>query len=136
DDGDAPVDVIDALALSPFATGAQPWARSKNLERVLPDASLMPRSGRLLRVACEEGGRDARLVVGDGWTLRVIRYRNRSALVSVCAVSEELAQAVLAETVEGAAEPTPETDHVEMGFWWQTAHGGRRSDKPISASPW
>lgn len=136
DDGDAPVDVIDALALSPFATGAQPWARSKNLERVLPDASLMPRSGRLLRVACEEDGRDARLVVGDGWTLRVIRYRNRSALVSVCAVSEELAQAVLAETVEGAAEPTPETDHVEMGFWWQTAHGGRRSDKPISASPW
>ncbi|GAA3148687.1 DUF5925 domain-containing protein [Nonomuraea salmonea] len=43
DDADSAIDVIDALALSPFATGVQPWSRLANLERVRPDAPLAPR---------------------------------------------------------------------------------------------
>ncbi|GAA2878171.1 hypothetical protein GCM10010517_40160 [Streptosporangium fragile] len=135
DDGDSAADVIDALALSPFATGSQPWSRTANLERVRPEASLMPASGQVTRVATEDG-REARLVCGEGWTLRVIRYRNRSATVSVTAVDEELARSVIEEVTEGAEEPAPENDHVEMGFWWLTSHGSRRSEKPITASPW
>jgi hypothetical protein len=136
DDGDAPVDVIDALALSPFATGAQPWARTASLERVRSDASLMPADGTLVRTAREDDGRESRLVTGEGWTLRVIRYKSRAATVSVTAVSEELARAVIEGITEGASEPAPESDHVTMGFWWYSGHGGRRSDKPITASPW
>jgi hypothetical protein len=136
DDGDTPVDVIDALALSPFATGAQPWSRTVNLERVLPGASLMPEGGRVVRVAQEVDGRDSRLVRGEGWTLRVVRYKNRAATVCVTATSEELAQSVLTQSTRDAVEPAPENDHVEMGFWWRTGHGSRRSEKPISAVPW
>src|ERR1700754_2711714 len=79
DDGDSAVDVIDALALSPFATGTQPWSRTAELERVRPEASLTPASGTLVRAAVEDDGRDSRLVCGEGWTLRVVRYRNRAA---------------------------------------------------------
>ncbi|GAA3430153.1 DUF5925 domain-containing protein [Streptosporangium sandarakinum] len=136
DDGDSAIDVIDALALSPFATGAQPWSRTASLERVRPGAPLMPATGTLVRVASEEDGRDSRLVCGEGWTLRVVRYRNRAATISVTAVDEELARSVLEEVTKDAAEPVPGSDHVEMGFWWQGSHGGRRSSKPITASPW
>ncbi|MEU4537865.1 DUF5925 domain-containing protein [Streptosporangium sp. NPDC023825] len=136
DDGDAAVDVIDALALSPFATGAQPWSRTASLERVRPDASLAPASGTLVRAASEKDGRDSRLLCGEGWTLRVVRYRNRAATVSVTAVDEGLARSVIEEVTRDAEEPAPESDHVEMGFWWQSPRGSRRSKKPITASPW
>jgi hypothetical protein len=136
DDGDSAVDVIDALALSPFATGAQPWSHTAELERVRPEASLMPASGTLIRAAVEDDGRDSRLVCGEGWTLRVVRYRNRAATISVTAVDEKLARSVIEEIRKDAVEPPPESDHVEMGFWWQGAHGSRRTEKPITASSW
>ncbi|GAA4236793.1 hypothetical protein FHR32_008482 [Streptosporangium album] len=136
DDGDVAVDAIDALALSPFVTGAQPWSRTRELERVRPEASLMPSAGTLARAAVEEDGRDSRLVCGEGWTLRVVRFRNRAATVSVSAVSEELARSVIEEITKDAVDPAPENDHVEMGFWWQGPRGARRSSKPITAAPW
>ncbi|NUP83603.1 MAG: ATPase, partial [Nonomuraea sp.] len=83
DDADSAIDVIDALALSPFATGVHPWSRLANLERVRPDARLQPAEGRLLRTAQVEDGSESRLIGGEGWTLRVIRHRNRTATVSV-----------------------------------------------------
>lgn len=136
DDTDSAMDVIDALALSPFATGEQPWSRSTELERVRPEAPLAPAGARLVRAAREDNGREARLMRGEGWTLRVIRYRNRAATVSVTAVDDELARTVIEETVKDAVEPVPESDHVEMGFWWHGPQFPRRSDKPITASPW
>ncbi|MDF5757086.1 DUF5925 domain-containing protein [Spongiactinospora sp. TRM90649] len=136
DDGDSPLDVIDALALSPFATGSEPWSRTATVERVRPDAPLMPESGQVVRAAREEDGRDSRLIQGEGWTLRVVRWRDRSATVHVSAVSDELAQAVIAETVRDAAAPGIESAHVEMGFWWRTERGGRRRERQITAMPW
>ncbi|MGN9839984.1 DUF5925 domain-containing protein [Nonomuraea sp. H19] len=136
DDADSAIDVIDALALSPFATGAQPWSRLANLERVRPDAPLSPPGARVLRTARVEDGSESRLICGDGWTLRVIRHRNRTATVSVTAVDEELAKTVLQQSIAGAEESVPESDHVEMGFWWRGTHGGTRSEKPITAQPW
>ncbi|NRQ32151.1 AAA family ATPase [Nonomuraea sp. NN258] len=136
DDTDSAIDVIDALALSPFATGVQPWSRLANLERVRPEATLSPAGARVVRTAQVEDGSESRLICGDGWTLRVVRHRNRSATVSVTAVSEELARSVLKESIDGAEEPAPDTDHVEMGFWWRGTHGGVRSEKPITAQPW
>jgi hypothetical protein len=136
DDADSAIDVIDALALSPFATGVQPWSRLANLERVRPDASLRPADGRVVRTAQVQDGSESCLISGDGWTLRIIRHRNRSATVSVTAVSEELARTVLKDSIDGAEEPEPDTEHVEMGFWWRGSHGGTRSEKPITAPPW
>ncbi|MFC4585818.1 DUF5925 domain-containing protein [Sphaerisporangium corydalis] len=137
DDGDSPIDVIDALALSPFATGNQPWARTTNLERVRPDAPLMPARARLTRAAREDDGYESRLACGDGWTLRVVRFRNRSAVLTVTAVSDELARSVLEESTRDAIEPPAgDADHVDMGFWWSGAHGPRRTQRKITAPGW
>ncbi|MEV0595470.1 DUF5925 domain-containing protein [Nonomuraea cavernae] len=136
DDADSAIDIIDAMALSPFATGVQPWSRLVSLERVRTDAALSPAQGRVVRTAQVQDGPESRLICGEGWTLRVVRHRNRTATVSVTAVSDELARSVLKESIDGAEEPEPDTDHVEMGFWWRTSHGGTRSEKPITAQPW
>ncbi|MEU8194136.1 DUF5925 domain-containing protein [Microbispora amethystogenes] len=136
DDADTPADVIDALALSPFATGEQPWSRTTNLSRVRADAPLTAEGGRLLRVAQHTDGYETRLFAGEGWTLRVVRNLNRSAMLTATAVSEELAGTVLEQATKGAEEEPPGGDHVRMGFWWSSGHGPRRSAKPITTSSW
>ncbi|MBX6381908.1 MAG: AAA family ATPase [Microbispora sp.] len=136
DDTDSPADVIDAMALSPFATGEQPWSRTASLTRVRADAPLAPEGGRLLRVAQDSDGRETRLIAGEGWTLRVVRNANRSATLTATAVSEELAGSVLDQATRDAEEEVPGSDHVRMGFWWRSAHGPHRSAKPITTSSW
>ncbi|MFG1866084.1 DUF5925 domain-containing protein [Microbispora bryophytorum] len=136
DDADSPADVIDAMALSPFATGEQPWSRTTSLGRVRADAPLTAEGGRLLRVAQHTDGYETRLVAGEGWTLRVVRGANRSATLTATAVSEELAGSVLEQATRDAEEAAPDADHVRMGFWWRSSHGPHRSAKPITTSSW
>jgi hypothetical protein len=61
DDMDVPSDVVDALALSHFVSGEQPWARTKRLDRVRPDAALLPPGADLARVAVDEGREERRV---------------------------------------------------------------------------
>ncbi|MBO3747258.1 AAA family ATPase [Streptosporangiaceae bacterium NEAU-GS5] len=137
DDGDSPADVIDALALSAFTTGTQPWSRSASLDRVRSDAELTAPGGRVARVARGSDGMESRLIVGDGWTMRTTVYRSRSGFVVVTAVTEELARGILEAATAGAEEPPPSNaEHVRMGFWWRSANGNRRSQKPITTTPW
>ncbi|WP_285707982.1 DUF5925 domain-containing protein [Microtetraspora sp. NBRC 16547] len=137
DDGDSPADVIDALALSPFATGTQPWSRSTTVDRVKLDAATVPSGGRVLRVAQHSDGHESRLISGEGWTLRVVRYSSRSATFTVTATSEELARSVLDEATRNAEDVVgKDEEHVAMGFVWLSDHGKRRSAKPITTSPW
>jgi Domain of unknown function (DUF5925)/ATPase family associated with various cellular activities (AAA) len=135
DDDDGPADVVDALLLTAFVTGGQPWARSTRLDRVRADAPLIPSHGRLLRSAARDGSL-ARLACGDGWTLRAVTWRDAGAEVTVTAVSEQLAEAVLAEAVRDAAEPVPEDDSVAMGFWYRASRGPLRISRPITAGSW
>jgi hypothetical protein len=133
---DTPGDVIDVLALEAFAAGRQPYARSRRLERVRPDAPLRPSGARVLRIAREEN-RETVLACGDGWTLRSVRWRGASGMVEVTAVSDELVGEVLEEAVRDAVEPPPpEQDRVEMGFWHWGAHGASRSRRSIAATTW
>ncbi len=133
DDSDSALDMIDALALAPFVTGREPWARSANLSRVRPDALLMPSGGTVVR-SSDTDGSNAALVVGEGWTLRSVRWRSGSASVSVCAVSDELAERVLAEATTDATDPPVETA-VAIGFWHQ-AHRAVRTERRIPYKPW
>ncbi len=136
DDTDSPADVLDALVLSEFVKGTQPWAHSKRLDRVRDEATLLPPDVTPCRVAIGDG-QDARLAVGEGWTLRSIRWRSGGALVSVTAVSDELARSVLQLATDGAAEPPePEDERVEIGFWHMTGHGPRRRARAIAAPRW
>src|SRR5262245_28232743 len=120
DDADSLADVLDALVLSPFISGSQPWARTKRLDRVRADAPLLPPGVRPVRAIVGDSG-DARLAQGEGWTLRAVRWRGGGAEVSVTAVSDELARAVLELATDEAVEPaTPEEESVEIGFWNHT----------------
>ncbi len=133
DDSDSALDMIDALALAPFVTGREPWSRSTNLARVRPDALLMPSGGTVVR-SSDSDGAFARLVVGEGWTLRSVRWRSGSASVTVCATSDELAERVLAEATTDAADP-PVPTAVAIGFWHQ-AHRAVRTERRIPHKPW
>lgn len=133
DDTDTPHDVIDALALAPFVSGAQPWSHSAVIARARTDAPLMPSDATVAR-SSKAGSSIAHLVVGDGWTLRAVRWSNQRALVSVTAVTDELARRILAEATKDAAEARVET-RVPIGFW-HMVHGPVRTERMIARQPW
>lgn len=136
DDADSLADVLDALVLSPFITGSQPWARTRRLDRVRADAPLLPPGARAVRTVVGDSG-DARLARGEGWTLRAVRWRGGGAEVSVTAVSDKLARSVLELATQDAVEPAePEEESVEIGFWNNTPHGARRRSRRIEAATW
>jgi hypothetical protein len=136
DDADSLADVVDALVLSKFVEGRQPWARIKRLDRVRDDALLLPPGVAPTRVAVGDG-REARLAEGDGWTVLAVRYRSGGGVVSVTAVSDELAQSIMDLAIEGAVEPPePDDERVEIGFWHMSSHGPRRRAMPIAAATW
>jgi Domain of unknown function (DUF5925)/ATPase family associated with various cellular activities (AAA) len=137
DDTDEPVDIVDLLALSLFAIGAQPYAKTADLDNVRADAPLLPDGAEIVREALTDGCR-AYLASGDGWTLRATRWtHSRRARVTVTAVSAELAASVLARATEGAVDPPPPPDEsVEMGFWNLQRGFPRRVKRRITAAPW
>ncbi|MFJ2744116.1 DUF5925 domain-containing protein [Streptomyces sp. NPDC087440] len=136
DDSDSPSDVVDALFLGRFATGEQPYAHSRSIDRVRSGAALLPSGARVLRAARDDD-RSATLAEGDGWTLLVSRW-NRGADVTVTATSPELAAKVLDETADGAQdEPEPQPEAVTMGFWYVSPRRGpHRTTRQISAGTW
>lgn len=138
DDSDTPYDVVDAMILRPFASGEQPWSRTVRLDRVRDGATLLPDGARVVREAREKR-RSARLAVGDGWTLRAVRWPTGSGEVTVTAVSEELARTVVAAATDGAAAepPAADTRTVEVGFWYQsTRRGVCRTTRTLDTTPW
>jgi hypothetical protein len=117
DDSDTPADMLDALALAPFTAGTQPYASTAQLGEVRPDATLLPPEATVLRRVAEPD-RDAWLAAGDGWMIRVVRWHNGGAEVSVTAVTEDLARTVLAQaTKDAAVEQDAGDETVSMGFW-------------------
>jgi hypothetical protein len=137
DDSDSPRDVIDALALTPFAAGHQPYAITKDLENVRDDASLRPPDVRVLREASTETER-AHLAAGDGWTLRAVFWpRTKCANLAVTAVTAELGERIMALATDGMTEaPPPADEAVSMGFWYASAHGPQRNPRPITTGSW
>jgi hypothetical protein len=133
---DSPADVVDALLLSAFVNGGQPWAGATRLDRVRVDAPLRPAGSTVLRTTANDQS-SARLVCGDGWTLRVLTWKDGGAHLTVTAVSEQLADAVLADATRDAEEPPPEDDTVPMGFWYHSPRRGVvRISRDITASGW
>jgi hypothetical protein len=138
DDTDSPADMIDALSLAPFTAGTQPHANETRLDEVRADASLLPPGVVIARTARDQS-REALLGSGPGWTIRVSRWREGGADVSVTAETPELAAEVLQLATKDAAPPPPEpdVDTVSMGFWHRSARRGLvRSTRQVTAEPW
>ncbi|KQC34744.1 DUF5925 domain-containing protein [Frankia sp. ACN1ag] len=136
DDSDTPYDVVDALALAPFTTGEQPWARSARVDRLRPGATLLPPGARVLRSVVEES-RDSRLAVGEGWTVRSVRWRGGGGEVTVTAVSEQLARGVLEDVLRSSAAETGSDSSVSMGFWYLSGQRGPiRTSRRTATTRW
>ena len=82
DDTHDPADAIDALLLGRFVAGTQPVARTVELERVRPDATLLPPGVEPIRRSTTDVYRSC-LAIGDGWTLRVQRWKDATATLTV-----------------------------------------------------
>jgi hypothetical protein len=135
DDCDTTRDVIDVLGLAAFVAGHQPYGVIKSLSNVRDDATLLPPAARVLRET-EWGGERAHLADGDGWTLRVVRWRaSKTATVAVTAATAELGSRIMAQATDGMTEPPPPDDDVVMGFW-HSANGYRRHARSITAARW
>jgi len=137
DDSDTPSDILDALILAAFTTGAQPYARTVRLAKVLAEAPLRPETGELQRVATDGGSR-SHIVSGDGWTLRATRWQGNSASVIVTATSDELAESIMREATEHAHDTREDPqDHVTMGFWHVApGRGPLRQNRQITTPAW
>jgi hypothetical protein len=136
DDENSPADVVDLLFLDAFARGVQPHARHRNVSRPKRKAPLCPSGARLLRAA-KWGRREARLYAGDGWTLRVRRWYDGSADLTVTAVDADTADAVLAESTRDAVRAAPPTsDAVPVGFWHKPGVHPIRRERLITSQPW
>jgi hypothetical protein len=136
DDCDAPADVIDALALGRFAAGAEPHAHSRYLHRVRPDAPLAP-PGHEPAWSAEDEHRRATLVLGDGWTLRTVRWRSGTAELRVTATSHALAVDVAGAAARDALLPdAPEDAAVPVGFWYRRGASHARTERQVAIEPW
>ena len=138
DGSDSVFDVIDLLAVAAFANGRQPFARNASLGNLKPDATLLPLDAHVARQAIDSDEDRHTLATGDGWTLRAIRYlQSKRAVVLVTAVTDDLAERILKQAIDGAEEPPPPPDvAVSMGFWHLSGHGPRRITRSITAQPW
>src|SRR5262249_12585071 len=117
DDSDTPLDLIDAFALAPFSTGAEPHSCAITLSEVRPDAALLPGDATILRSA-KDSGADGILAAGTGWTIRVMRWKGGNATASVTAETADLAAEVLARAIKDAVPVRRAEDNVvTMGFW-------------------
>lgn len=132
----SPRDIVDALALVEFAAGRQPWSRTRRLQSVPAEAALLPPEARLVR-QFRGSHSGAQLAVGDGWTLRAVRWRSGGAEVTVTAVDDSLAASVLEQAVREAVPAPAAADQVALGFWHHSSPiGGQRSEREITAPSW
>ncbi|WP_258535047.1 DUF5925 domain-containing protein [Streptomyces sp. PT12] len=137
DQADSPEDAMDVLLLRDFTSGALPFARGHRVENVKRHHPLMP-DGCEVRLMTHDSNVDSVLAAGEGWLLRAHRW-TRAAHVLVIAESDELAQRVLKEALDGAEEePDNEPSSVTMGFWHLSPGNRRpaRMTRRIEADSW
>jgi uncharacterized protein DUF5925/ATPase family protein associated with various cellular activities (AAA) len=137
DPDQSPHDVIDLLLLDEFSAGRQPFARTRDLDNVRGSARLLPAGARVVRDA-ETDYVQSLLAVGQDWTVRVVRQRrNRSATVTVTAVTAAVAEEQLGSAIKDAVEPEdPSDDRVPIGFWYLSPRGPRRIPREIETAGW
>jgi hypothetical protein len=133
---DDPVDVVCLLALRAFLDGSQPAARTARLQRVRAEAALVPPGLEPVRQAVDLRVR-AHVAEGPGWTLVAKAWDDGNGVVTVTAVTDELAGEVLEAATAGAEAPPPATeDEVDVRFWHLGRHGAHGTDRSIAVPAW
>ncbi|WP_165988771.1 DUF5925 domain-containing protein [Streptomyces sp. YIM 98790] len=135
-DPNSPGEVIDTMLIARFASGELPYARSRRLSQVKDHHTLLPPGAEVQRTAHGSDDRTV-LATGNNWAIQSRRWRF-GAQVTVVATTDEIAEQVLKQAVDGAEEePRQEPSQVTMGFWhYSPAHGSVRTTRKISAESW
>ncbi|MCU1427468.1 MAG: family ATPase [Actinomycetia bacterium] len=129
-------DIIELLGRRHFVDGEQPHARATFLQRVRPDAPLVPPGVTPTRCAMTNQQR-AHLAEGDGWTLRALRWADNQASVSVTARTDDLAKSVLDLSVRDAVYDEPPPDiAVAFRFWHCGRNGATSRVRDIEIEKW
>jgi hypothetical protein len=131
-----PDDVVCALALDEFYTGRHQWARTRRVEHVSPEATLLPAGVAPVRTVRTRHYRTL-LALSEGWTLRVTRWPDGTAQLTVTAVDEATGEKVLVAALAGAIEaPEVDDDVASVGFWFFTGRGPDRRTRRIDVPTW
>jgi Domain of unknown function (DUF5925)/ATPase family associated with various cellular activities (AAA) len=135
-DGHSVNDAVDLLFIEQYISGTYPYALSKFLERVRPDAPLLPACAEPTQVAVSDGTRSV-LASGPGWTLSAVRWMNGNARVSVVAKSECLAREVFeSATRDAQVPPTVDRSKADVGFWNLGSRGPTRTERSLQVPDW
>jgi hypothetical protein len=135
-DGNSVNDALDLLFIEQHISGSLPYAFSKFLQRVRPDASLLPPCATPTHVAVSDGARSV-LASGPGWRLCAVRWMNGNARVSVVAESDGLARDVFDSATRGAeTPPTVDRSKADVGFWFFGARGPTRTERSLDVKDW
>ena len=131
-----PDDVIDAMFLEAFASGAFRRARAVRLSGIRPNATMLPVGTRPLRVATTPDLHTV-LAAGDGWMIRAHRWKEGSGDLSVIARSSALADRILADASSGITEPVAIDRHrIPIGLWHLGRRVPSRSQRTVVVEPW
>jgi hypothetical protein len=129
-------DTIDLLFIEQYLSGTHPYAMSKFLERVRPDAPLIPDRTEPTRVSVCDDSRSV-LASGPGWWLCAVRWMNGNARVSVVAESERLARDIFdAATQNAQVPPTVDRSKADVGFWHFGPRGPTRTERSLEVQDW
>ncbi len=139
DDSDSPRDVIDALALTAFVAGDQPYATSRELTNVRDDATLLPAGVRVLRETAHRdrtgpARRRRRLDPARGaLAAHQDRQRHGDRRDRRAAAPEILALADRRDDRRAAAGRTRPS---RWASGTPSRNGPQRNPRPITAGPW
>ena len=79
----------------------------------------------------------ASLGIGPDWTLRVVRWKDATATLTVTASGVDVASTILDAATAGAVEPEPVDDtRAVVGFWHLAGHGPKRSARSVEIESW
>jgi hypothetical protein len=135
-DGHSVNDTIDLLFIEHYISRNHPYALSKFLQRVSPDAPLLPPCTEPAQVAVSDGTRSV-LASGPGWALCAVRWSNGNARVSVVAESERLAKRVFESAVRDAqVPPSVDRSKADVGFWHIGVRGPTRTERSLQVPDW
>jgi hypothetical protein len=123
------------LASQPYLSGELPYHRDVELGIPQEQPVVLPAVGQVVR---QHRGvnHESWLVAGDSWIMAIKRYGGGRQWVSISALDEPTADAVLATMPAPEPIDDADPDKVAISFVYRGPHGPVRTDRRIVSRPW
>jgi hypothetical protein len=123
------------LASQPYVTGELPYHRDAELSIPEDQPAVLPTVGQIVR-RHRGVNHESWLVAGDGWIAAIKRYKGGREWVSISAIDEAAAEAVLATMPAPEMVDEADPNRVAISFVYRGPHGPVRTDRSIVTRPW